>query len=72
MGHISALKNALEENGAGKALAYCRSGTRSVILHAYWQATEGRAPAEIIAEAGAAGYDIRAHAQALQSLNSAA
>ncbi|WP_375203438.1 TIGR01244 family sulfur transferase [Hyphococcus sp.] len=67
-GHISALKKALEDNGDGKALAFCRTGTRSTILQAYLQASEGRAPDEIIAEAAAAGYDISGHAPALQAL----
>lgn len=70
MSHISALKKALEENG-GKVLAFCRSGTRSAFLHAYLSASEGRAPEEIIAEAAAAGYDIRGHAQTLAALRAA-
>ena len=71
-GHISALKKALEENKDGKVLAFCRSGTRSTILRAYLQASEGRAPEDIIAEAAAAGYDISGHAPALRALSSAA
>ncbi|MFC2950360.1 TIGR01244 family sulfur transferase [Marinicaulis aureus] len=66
--HISALKKALDENGDGKALAFCRSGTRSTILRAYLEASAGRAPEEIIAEAAAAGYDISGQAPALQAL----
>lgn len=43
----------------GPALAYCRSGTRSITLWALAQAQMGaRAPAEIIALAGQAGYDL--------------
>ncbi len=71
-GHISALKKALEENKDGRALAFCRSGTRSTILRAYLEASEGRAPEEIIAEAAAAGYDISGHAPALRALHGAA
>jgi len=67
-GHISALKKALDDNGDGKALAFCRTGTRSTILRAYLEASAGRAPEQIIAEAAAAGYDISGHAPALQSL----
>ncbi len=66
--HISALKKALDDNGDGKALAFCRTGTRSTILRAYLEASAGRAPEQIIAEAAAAGYDISGHAPALQSL----
>lgn len=67
-GHISALKTALEKAG-GKALAYCRSGTRSTILRAYVSAAEGRAADEIIAEAAAAGYDVSGQRAALEALN---
>lgn len=70
--HISALKKALDETKGGKTLAFCRSGTRSTILRAYLQASQGRAPEEIIAEAAAAGYDISGHAPALEALHSAA
>lgn len=71
-GHISALKKALDDNGDGKALAFCRTGTRSTILRAYLEASAGRAPEEIIAEAAAAGYDISGHAPALQALSGGA
>lgn len=71
-GHISALKEALEANKDGKALAFCRTGTRSTILRAYVEASEGRAPEEIIAEAAKAGYDISGHAPALKALYGAA
>lgn len=68
MSHISALKSALNEVKNGKALAFCASGTRSVILRSYSAATEGRPSEEIIAEAAAAGFNISPHAQALESL----
>ncbi|WP_375206805.1 TIGR01244 family sulfur transferase [Hyphococcus sp.] len=70
--HISALKEALEANKGGKALGFCRTGTRSTILRAYVEAFEGRAPEEIIAEAAKAGYDISGHAPALKALGGAA
>ncbi len=41
-----------------KALAYCRSGTRSTLLWALAQAKQGVAPDEIARLAGNAGYDI--------------
>lgn len=45
-------------DGGGKAVAYCRSGTRSATLWALSQA--GRQPtAEILATAARAGYDLR-------------
>ncbi len=67
MGHISALKKALDEAG-GKTLAFCRSGTRSTILESYRGAFEGRGADELIAEAAAAGYDISSHRPALDAL----
>lgn len=42
----------------GKVLAYCRSGTRSTLLWALAQASQGAAPDQLIAQAAAAGYDI--------------
>lgn len=42
----------------GKALAYCRSGTRSTLLWSLAQAKKGMAPDEISRLAGNAGYDI--------------
>lgn len=41
-----------------KALAYCRSGTRSTLLWALAQSKQGLAPDEIARLAGNAGYDI--------------
>lgn len=54
-------------DGAEKTLAFCRSGTRSTLVRSYAAARAGRAVEEIIAEAAAAGYDIRAHEPALRS-----
>jgi uncharacterized protein (TIGR01244 family) len=42
----------------GKALAYCRSGTRSTLLWALAQAKGGMHPAEIADRAANAGYDV--------------
>jgi uncharacterized protein (TIGR01244 family) len=42
----------------GKALAYCRSGTRSTLLWALAQAKAGMHPAEIAERAATAGYDV--------------
>lgn len=48
---------ALEE-AAGPVLAYCRSGTRSTLLWSLAQASMGRDPEVIAAEAAGAGYDV--------------
>ncbi|WP_299195031.1 TIGR01244 family sulfur transferase [uncultured Erythrobacter sp.] len=42
----------------GKALAYCRSGTRSTLLWALAQAKGGAAPDDIARSAMVAGYDV--------------
>lgn len=48
------------EGADAPVLAYCRSGTRSITVWALAQAAAGKAaPAEIIAQAAAAGYDLR-------------
>jgi len=53
----------------GPVLAYCRSGTRSIMAWAMAQALEGElAPDEIIAKAGAAGYDLAGARGALEGL----
>ena len=39
-------------------LAYCRSGTRSTLLWALAQASEGASPEDLTAAAAAAGYDL--------------
>jgi sulfide:quinone oxidoreductase len=56
MDDVSAFDAALSET-EGPALAFCRSGTRSATLWAFTQAG-ARAPDEIIAIAGNAGYDL--------------
>ena len=54
----------------GPVLAYCRSGTRSVTLWAYATAqTHTLTTAEILAAARGAGYDLSAHAPALDALS---
>ncbi len=54
---VQALQDALASCD-GKALGYCRSGTRSTFLWSLAQAREGVAPDDIAAAAQAAGYDI--------------
>ncbi|MFN3170918.1 MAG: TIGR01244 family sulfur transferase [Hyphomicrobiales bacterium] len=47
----------LVENGSGKVIAYCRSGTRSIMLWAFQEVTK-RPRDEVLALAEAAGYDL--------------
>jgi uncharacterized protein (TIGR01244 family) len=54
---VQAMADALA-HAAGPVLAYCRSGTRSTLLWSLAQASGGRAPEEIAADAARAGYDI--------------
>jgi uncharacterized protein (TIGR01244 family) len=54
---VDALIDALSRS-QGRALAYCRSGTRSTLLWALAQARLGREPDVITEQANAAGYDI--------------
>ncbi len=67
--HLDAFDKARAGADGGKALAFCRSGTRSIIVRSYAAARAGQPVAEIIAEADAAGYDIAGHAPALEALN---
>lgn len=54
---VDEMVKALEEGG-GRILAYCRSGTRSTLLWSLAQAKLGADPDEIARAAMAAGYDI--------------
>ena len=54
---VDAMATALEAAG-GPVLAYCRSGTRSTLLWALAQASQGADPNEIAAHAAGAGYDV--------------
>ena len=49
-------------------LAYCRSGTRSTMLWALASASRGDAPDNLIDQAMAAGYDVRALRPAMEQL----
>lgn len=55
---LDAMDEALANNGEGKTLCYCRSGTRSTLLWSLARARAGDAPDEIADIAAAAGYDI--------------
>jgi uncharacterized protein (TIGR01244 family) len=54
--HISQMAE-LIENSSGKVFAYCRSGTRSIMLWAFQEVTK-RPRDEVLALADAAGYDL--------------
>ena len=54
---VEMMKDALAEND-GKALAFCRSGTRSTLLWALARTHEGADPDEIAEAAQEAGYDV--------------
>jgi uncharacterized protein (TIGR01244 family) len=53
----AALRDVIE-GADGPVLAYCRSGTRSCFLWALSEALAGDDTDEIVAKAGAAGYDV--------------
>ena len=48
----------LVEKAAGPTLAFCRSGTRSIVTWALGQAMAGQPRAELVAAGRAAGYDL--------------
>ena len=54
---VSAMARALE-GATGPVLAYCRSGTRSTLLWALAEASNGADPDELAEAAAAAGYDL--------------
>lgn len=60
---VDALRAALQKEG--RALLYCRSGTRSTTLWALAEAADGRDPDDILRRAQAAGYDLGAYRAAL-------
>lgn len=64
---VEAMVEALR-GAQGKVLAYCRSGTRSTLLWALAQASQGASPVELAASAAQAGYDLGPVRPALESL----
>jgi uncharacterized protein (TIGR01244 family) len=54
---VQAMVAALDQ-ADGKVLAYCRSGTRSTLLWALAEASQGAEPDELTDIASAAGYDV--------------
>jgi uncharacterized protein (TIGR01244 family) len=61
---LDALDEALANNGEGKALLYCRSGTRSTLA----RARAGDDLETIAATAAAAGYDVTPIRQIMEAL----
>ena len=57
MDDVLAMAEALGE-GEGKALLFCRTGTRSTFLWALARSERGAAKDELVARARAAGYDL--------------
>lgn len=65
---LDALAAALADNEGGKALCYCRSGTRSTLLWALTRARAGDAPEEIARVAAGAGYDVTPISEMIHAL----
>jgi uncharacterized protein (TIGR01244 family) len=57
LGQVEAVYDAVEAAG-GPVLAFCRSGTRSIVTWAIGQARHGRPRDELVRLARAAGYDL--------------
>ena len=60
--------DAWDAAGEAPALAYCRSGTRSITLWAHAAARRGMDIDEIISLASNAGYDLRGHRATFEML----
>lgn len=69
---IDALDEALGENGDGKVLCYCRSGTRSTLLWALARARAGDDTDDISDIAATAGYDVTPIRQIMDALKAGA
>lgn len=65
---LDAFDEVLARNGEGKALLYCRSGTRSTLLWALCRARAGDDLDTIAATAAAAGYDVAPIRQIMETL----
>lgn len=58
----------LIEGAEGPVLAYCASGTRCTVIWALGEVAAGRAPQDVIGDAGRAGYDLSNLAPTLQAI----
>ncbi|HEX8193968.1 MAG TPA: TIGR01244 family sulfur transferase [Allosphingosinicella sp.] len=56
---IRAMGQAIQGAGAGKVLAFCKSGTRSTYLWALARQEQGVPVDQLVANAAAAGFDLR-------------
>ena len=65
-GQVDAMAEILDR-AEGPVLAFCRSGTRSTYLWALARARLGTDPGELVAKAGAAGFDLAPIAAFLHS-----
>ncbi|MEJ7925906.1 TIGR01244 family sulfur transferase [Sphingobium sp. AN641] len=65
---LDGMGDALAQAGAGKTLAYCRSGTRSTLLWALTRARAGDDGDALAAQAAAAGYDLSPVRQIMDTL----
>jgi uncharacterized protein (TIGR01244 family) len=65
---IDGMREALDQAGGGKVLAFCRSGTRSTLLWALTRAKAGDNPDVLAAQAAAAGYDLSPVRQIMDAL----
>lgn len=62
---VEAMRDAMQQCGDGKLLAFCRSGTRSTLAWAVARARQGVAREELEAGAAKAGVDLSAVAHLL-------
>ena len=69
--HTAAFEDVVNEADDGKTLAFCRSGTRSILVRSYAAARFGKPVDQIISEAAEAGYDISGHEPAMTLLHDA-
>ncbi|PZU58039.1 MAG: TIGR01244 family phosphatase [Sphingobium sp.] len=65
---IDGMREALDQAGGGKVLAFCRSGTRSTLLWALTRTKAGDKPDVLAAQAAAAGYDLSPVRQIMDAL----
>lgn len=57
-GHVEPMREAFEQAGEGKVLAFCRTGTRSALAWAVARCEEGMPKEEVQRRAGEAGIDL--------------
>jgi len=65
---MAAFEKAMADHDHAPTLAYCKSGTRSILVLAYASARIGKPVDQIISQARSAGYNIAGHKPSLDSL----